>query len=86
MISPELLPIAGGLLLGCSAGYVWSRRRRWIHLLALAFTALCATVLSGEFRQSWAFLFADVGFVLAGGAIGVLVTRTALSRRRPGVR
>ena len=45
--------------------------------------ALCATIASGEFRQSWGFLFDDIIIVsLAASSAFLLVGHIA--RRKPG--
>ncbi len=78
MISPEVLPVAGGVLVGLAARFTYQRTRRWGYVAAVLAIAVCATVASGEFRQSWGFLVDDLllaslsacgAFVIAGLAI-----------------
>jgi len=86
MISPEVLPAAGGIILGSIAHYAYSRTHRWSYVLGILLLALCATVASGEFRQSWGFLIADVVIVSLAACGAFLVLRLIVSRRKPSER
>ena len=86
MNTPELLPIASGFLLGCVARYAWVQKHRWLYLLAMLVLAVCATVASGEFRQSWGFLLADIGFVSLSALAGFFVLGTVLARIKVRIR
>lgn len=82
MIYPEALPLAGGLILGSIARYTYNRTHRWTYVIGILIIALCATVASGEFRQSWGFLLGDIVIVsLAASSAFLLVGYTA--RRKP---
>lgn len=83
MISPEVLPVIGGLILGSIAGYTYNRTRRWTHVIGILIIALCATIASGEFRQSWGFLFDDIVIVsLSASSAFLLVGRAARPKPR----
>jgi hypothetical protein len=83
MISPEVLPVIGGFILGSIARYTYNRTQRWTHVIGIVIIALCATIASGEFRQSWGFLFDDIIIVsLAASSAFLLVGHIA--RRKPG--
>ena len=62
-ISPEVFPVVCGAVLGCVARYAYQRKHRWIYVGCALLAALCATMLSGEFRRSWGFLADDLMFV-----------------------
>ncbi len=72
----ELFPLAGGLLLGCLAHVLhkWSRASKgWMILAAVVIVAVCATVASGEFRESWGFLVVDLSLVSLAAVSGYLL-------------
>jgi hypothetical protein len=82
MIYPEALPITGGLILGSIARYTYNRTQRWTYVIGILIIALCATIASGEFRQSWGFLLSDIAIVsLSASCAFLLVGRAA--RRKP---
>jgi len=81
----ELLPIFGGLFLGALIGLRKpALSLRWGVPMAIGLGAL-ATLLSGEFEVSWAFLLVDVSLAALSGATGFLATRwlTAGAARTP---
>lgn len=66
----ELFPIVAGILVGLIASRIARGRTR--ALVAVALTILfgvAATLVSGEARESWAFVFVDVGLVALAAAI-----------------
>jgi hypothetical protein len=69
----ELLPLILGLLFGVG---VWrktsGRARVAASVIAVVGAALTATVVSGEFRESWLFLLLDAGFAAFGLTVGFL--------------
>jgi hypothetical protein len=75
----EIVPFLGGLLIG-----LLYRRgnlsRIWAATAALA-VAIIATIISGEFLISWAFLLIDVPIVLVSAAIGYLAWTVVEARR-----
>jgi len=56
----ELLPIMSGLLLGSAVGYVRPERRLRVGIALGLLLAVAATVLSGEYLESWGFLVVDL--------------------------
>jgi hypothetical protein len=80
----ELLPVLSGLVLG----FVLALVRRPLRLplgavVAVALGAL-ATVVSGEYQISWAFILVDVPLVALSAVAGFLAARNALRfGRRP---
>jgi len=79
----ELFPIASGFLIGSFLGWLRPSMRKWVGaLLALAFGVL-ATVISGEFRISWAYLLIDIPLVAFSASVGLIVSqRLRMSLRR----
>jgi len=77
----ELFPIVAGLLCGLVLG---SLTARWRVLVGLAFSVVAgvlATVMSGEWRISWAFLLIDIPLVAVSAVVGDLLSRSVVLRR-----
>jgi hypothetical protein len=83
-IWPEALPVAGGALVGVVARFAYQRTHRWSYVAGVLLVALCATIFSGEFRQSWGFLVDDVVVASLSACGAFLVTGVAISRRTRG--
>jgi hypothetical protein len=70
----ELVPFILGLLFGAG---VWrktsGRARVAANVIAVIGAALTATVVSGEFRESWLFLLLDAGLAAFGLTVGFLL-------------
>jgi hypothetical protein len=81
----ELFPIAAGLVLGMvfAAGFRWLRPASMRSVLVL-FAGLSATLLSGEYQASWAFVLVDVGEVALLAWIGFVVVRRLRRHFAPG--
>lgn len=71
----EIFPVAAGLIAGLVLGTVTARRRPWVWALLSVVLGLAATVLSGEFKTTWAFLLIDIPLVGAASAASFLVSR-----------
>ncbi len=71
----ELFPILYGTLVGvCCAGIRGARRRTAVWIVLSVICGVAATLVSGEFKLGWEYLFIDVP--LAGGAaLGVIALR-----------
>ena len=69
----ELFPIAGGLLLGCGLGYLSPRVRWRVGLPVAIVLGVLATVLSGEFRLTWAYLLIDIPLVVGCAAAALFI-------------
>lgn len=76
----EIFPVAAGLVAGLVLGTVTARRRPWVWALLSVVLGLAATVLSGEFKTTWAFLLIDIPLVGAASAASFLVSRTVRLR------
>lgn len=80
----ELLPILSGIVMGMLIGFLRpSVRILTAAALTVALGAI-ATIASGEYTVSWAFLLVDVPLVGISAVAGLLACRIALrSARRP---
>lgn len=78
----ELIPIALGTLAGIP---IWSRGNGWslgvISALAVIGSGGAATLLSGEYAVSWAYVLLDVGEAAFGLAIGFWIAQRLQWRR-----
>jgi hypothetical protein len=81
----ELLPIAAGLLLGIlfATGF-HCLKPRWIRMVLILVAGASATMLSGEYRENWAFVVVDIGEVALLAWIGLVAARFLRSRFRTG--
>jgi hypothetical protein len=78
----EVFPIVGGLIAGLVLGTVTARQRRWWFGLGIAVAlGFLATVVSGEFRATWAYLLIDIPLVAAASAVGGTVSRRVRRRQ-----
>jgi hypothetical protein len=80
----EFLPITAGLISGLLLGSFTTRGRLAAGLVLSVATGFLATVVSGEWRISWAFLLIDIPLVAACAAIGFLASRAVVLRRSTG--
>jgi hypothetical protein len=71
----ELLPIVSGILAGAALGSIRPTWRLPIGLVVAIILGIVATIVSGEFRVSWAYLFIDIPLVAVSAAAGLLVAR-----------
>lgn len=71
----ELFPVVAGLLCGLLLGSLTARRRVIVGLAFSIIAGVLATVLSGEWRISWAFLLIDIPLVAICAVAGVLLSR-----------
>jgi hypothetical protein len=77
----EIFPVVAGLVGGLVLGGFTARRRIVVGVAFSVVAGLLATVVSGEWRLSWAFLVIDIPLVAVSAVIGVLVSRTVALRR-----
>jgi high-affinity Fe2+/Pb2+ permease len=67
----ELLPVVSGLIIGSLLGLLRPSMRVPVGAaLAIAF-GVVATIVSGEFRISWAFLLIDIPLVAVSAAVSL---------------
>jgi hypothetical protein len=77
----EFFPIAAGLLCGLLLGSLTARRRVIVGVAFSVVAGVLATVVSGEWRISWAFLLIDIPLVAVCAVAGDLLSRTLVLRR-----
>jgi hypothetical protein len=71
----ELLPIVSGLMVGLALGLLAPRLRFLTGAIAAVVLGTLATVVSGEFRLSWAYLLIDIPLVAVASVAGLLAGR-----------
>ncbi len=76
----ELFPIVAGLLCGLVLGSLTARRRVLVGLAFSVVAGVLATVVSGEWRISWAFLLIDIPLVAVSAVVGDLLSRSVVLR------
>ncbi len=80
----ELVPVVLGVVLGV---LIWAtttgRTRLVLSACAVLVSGLAATVLSGEYHQSWIYLLLDLAEAAIGLAGGMLIVRLLGGRLRP---
>jgi hypothetical protein len=77
----EFFPIAAGLLCGLLLGSLTARRRVIVGVVFSVVAGVLATVVSGEWRISWAFLLIDIPLVAVSAVAGDLLSRRVVLRR-----
>ena len=79
----ELLPVAGGLVLGVVAYRTLSGRARvWTVIVGAVAIAIVAGLLSGELARSACFLLVDTPEALAAAGVGIVLARMQAERRQ----
>lgn len=68
----ELLPIVSGLAVGAALGLLAPQLRLLLGGLSAIVLGVLATVVSGEFEVSWAYLLIDIPLVAAASVAGLL--------------
>jgi hypothetical protein len=72
----ELVPVVLGVALGVM---IWGGsaggRRSVLSLCAVLVSAFAATVLSGEYQESWIYLLLDLAEATLGFALGTVIVR-----------
>jgi hypothetical protein len=82
---PELLPIVSGFFVGCVLGVVRPGLRVPVGIVLAIALGVLATVASGEFLESWAFLLIDIPLVAISAAIGFAATYYLRRRTRQAI-
>ena len=77
----ELVPVVLGLV---SGAFIWvatiGRIRLALSISAVLVAGLAATVLSGEYEQSWIYLMLDLAEAAVGMAAGAFIGHRALRK------
>ena len=76
----EFLPVLSGIGAGILLGRVTARQRPLLWALLSAGLGLFATVVSGEFQRTWAYLL--IGIPLVGGVAVAAFLLSRCGRRR----
>lgn len=79
----ELLPIMSGLFLGSVLGLLRPTARVPVGALLIVAFGVLATLVSGEFLISWAFLLIDVPLVALSAVVGLVVAHRLRWARGP---
>jgi hypothetical protein len=80
----EIFPITVGMICGLLLGSLTARRRLAVGLVISIVAGFLATVLSGEWRISWAFLLIDIPLVAGCAVLGFVMSRAVVLRRSTG--
>lgn len=80
----ELFPIVTGFVLGIvfATGSRWFRPW-WLRTAFILLAGISATILSGEYRDNWAFVIVDIGEVALLAWIAFFLVRRLGSVRTP---
>ena len=79
----ELYPIVSGLFVGSLLGLLRPSVRVPVGAVLIVTFGVLATVVSGEFMISWAFLLIDVPLVAVSTGVGLIVVHRLRWARRP---
>ena len=71
----ELIPIACGLLLGATLGYVRPRIRLPVGAGLAVALGVFATVVTGEAKLGWEYVLIDIPLVAVCAAVGLVAGR-----------
>jgi hypothetical protein len=71
----ELFPLSAGLVLGALLGFVRPSIRVPVGAALATALGVLATVASGEFKMTWAYVLIDIPLVGVAAVAGFLVTR-----------
>jgi uncharacterized protein involved in response to NO len=79
----ELLPVAGGLVLGVVAFRTLDGRARlWTVVVGALAIAVLAGLLSGELARSAGYLLVDTPETLAAAGVGIVLARAVRAERQ----
>ena len=81
----EFVPLISGFAVGLALSAVRPSWRWWLGVLLAVGFGVGATVVTGEFATSWAFVLIDIPLVAGAAACGSLVARRGV-RRTPDAR
>lgn len=77
----EVLPVLTGILIGVGLGWLRPRTRLWVGSVLAILGGLLATVVSGEFRLTWAYLLIDIPLVAGASILALAITRRVRRQR-----
>jgi hypothetical protein len=76
----ELIPLLSGFAMGVALGAIRPSLRLSIGASLAIVLGVLATVVTGEFKTSWAFVLIDVPLVAVSAVCGLAVSRPAARR------
>ena len=76
----ELVPLLSGFTVGVALGMVRPALRLRAGAILAVTLGVLATVVTGEFETSWAFILIDIPLVGIAAAFGLLVARQITRR------
>ena len=76
----ELVPLLSGFTIGVALGMVRPGLRLGVGAILAVTLGVLATVVTGEFKTSWAFVLIDIPLVGAAAALGLIVARQVTRR------
>jgi hypothetical protein len=77
----ELFPVLLAAALGVANAFYTQGTLQWIlNCLTVVLGGLAATTFTGEFQQSWLYLFKDLGEAAVGLALGLIIARWVLQQ------
>lgn len=79
----ELFPILFGLILGAALGFVRPSLRLPVGAVLAIALGVLATVVTGEFSSSWAYLLVDIPLVALSALAGLLAGRRVAAGASP---
>jgi hypothetical protein len=77
----ELIPLLSGFIVGVALGSVRPAWRWWIGASLAVALGVLATVITGEFKTSWAYILVDIPLVAVASVLGLTLARHAAQRR-----
>jgi hypothetical protein len=80
----EVFPVLTGTLIGIALGWVRPGIRLLVGSALAVVGGLLATVVSGEFRLTWAYLLIDIPLVASASILALAVTRHVRRQRVAG--
>ena len=79
----EFLPIAAGLVIGPLLSVLRPSMQVWVAVVLAIILGFLATVVSGEYLLSWAFLIIDIPLVAIATAVSFIGIRSLRSSISP---
>jgi uncharacterized membrane protein SpoIIM required for sporulation len=76
----ELVPLVSGFAAGLVLGALRPSLRLWVGAVLAVVLGVLATVVTGEFKTSWAFVLVDIPLVALASVCGLLVARRVSPR------
>jgi hypothetical protein len=76
----ELVPLVSGFAVGLALGALRPSLRLWVGAALAVVLGVLATVVTGEFKTSWAFVLVDIPLVALASVCGLLVARRVAPR------